>query len=161
MRRRHGVGALLVALMLPGIPARGAETPGPVLFYTDLSADEESATTESSGTGRADFSLDRQTLTLSWRVSFSHLTSPLTSDAVHGPPRPGTNAGVQIDLAGKSRVSPLAGSSVLTDAQLEYLLAGRMYVNLHTTRYPDGELRGQIQRAPPSGVPPAPAAGPS
>ena len=44
----------------------------------------------------------------------------------------------------------LAGSAVLTEAQLDYLLAGRMYVNVRTRRYPAGELRGQIQRQPPT-----------
>ncbi len=159
------VGALMLALMLTASPLWAAEAPppaeptAPVLFYTFLSADEESATTQSPGSGRADFSLDRSTLRLSWRVSYAHLTSPLTAAAIHGPQRPGTNAGVQIDLAPGSRTSPLTGSSVLTDAQLEYLLAGRMYVNLHTRRYPDGELRGQIQRVPPGGAPAAPPAG--
>jgi len=166
MRALHT--ALLLAALLPVAQVWAAESPsaaappGPVLFYTFLSPDEESATTSSPGSGRADFSLDRKTLRLSWKVSYGHLTSPLTSAAVHGPQRLGTNAGVQIDLAPGSRSSPLVGSSVLTDAQLEYLLAGRMYVNLHTTRYPDGELRGQIQRVPPSGAPAAPPSpGPS
>jgi hypothetical protein len=46
---------------------------------------------------------------------------------------------------------------VLTDAQLEYLLAGRMYVNVRSRRYPAGELRGQIQRVPPpAGAPASP-----
>jgi hypothetical protein len=155
----------MLAVLLPGAPVWGGESPSagedarPVLFYTFLSPDEE---TSSPGSGRADFSLDRKTLRLSWKVSYGHLTSSLTSAAVHGPQRLGTNAGVQIDLAPGSRSSPLVGSSVLTDAQLEYLLAGRMYVNLHTTRYPDGELRGQIQRVPPGGAPATPPSqGPS
>jgi hypothetical protein len=38
---------------------------------------------------------------------------------------------------------------VLTDAQVEYLVTGRFYVNIHTVKYPAGELRGQINRVPP------------
>jgi len=142
--------SVLAALWWPLAAAATGGSPGPVLFYTLLSADEESATTESPGSGRADFSLDRETLRLSWKVAFTRLTSPVTAAQIHGPQRPGTNAGPQIDLAPKARVSPLEGSAVLTEAQLEYLLAGRMYVNLHTVRYPNGELRGQIQRVPPA-----------
>ncbi|MBL8631558.1 MAG: CHRD domain-containing protein [Rhodospirillaceae bacterium] len=122
---------------------------GPVKFYADLSAAEQAATTESDGVGRAEFTLDRATVSLSWTVTFKNLTSPATASHVHGPQRVGTNAGVQIDLAPNGMGLPLKGSAVLTDAQLEYLLSGRMYVNVHTTKYPAGELRGQIQRVPP------------
>lgn len=140
--------ACLLALLL-GVSTLRAAEPGPVRFFAVLSAEEQSTTTLSKGTGRADFSLDRDTLRLSWRLSFSGLTSPATGAAVHGPQRPGTNAGIQIDLAPKSPGSPSQSSAVLTDAQLEYLLAGRMYVNVRSRRYPAGELRGQIQRVPP------------
>ena len=72
---------------------------GPVRFYADLSAGEQTATVTSAGSGRAEFSLDRQTLTFSWRVNVDKLTSRALGVSVNGPQRPGTNAGVQIDLA--------------------------------------------------------------
>ncbi len=122
---------------------------GPVKFYADMSAAEQAATTISDGIGRADFSLDRATMSLSWVVTFKNTTSPATAAHIHGPQRVGTNAGVQVDLAPNGMGQPLKGSQVLTDAQLEYLLSGRMYVNVHTTKNPTGELRGQIQRVPP------------
>ncbi len=122
---------------------------GPVKFYADLSAAEQAATTISDGVGRADFAIDRATMTLSWTVTYKDLTSQATAAHVHGPQRVGTNAGVQVDLAPNGMTLPLKGSAVLTDAQLEYLLSGRMYVNVHTTKNPTGELRGQIQRVPP------------
>jgi hypothetical protein len=122
---------------------------GPVKFYADLSAAEQAATTISDGVGRADFTLDRATVTLSWTVTYKDLTSQAIAAHIHGPQRVGTNAGVQVDLAPNGMSVPLKGSVILTDAQLEYLLAGRMYVNVHTTKNPTGELRGQIQRVPP------------
>ena len=128
-----------------------ANDPGPpVRFYAHLSPEEQSSTTISPGSGRADFELDRATLRLSWRVSFKDLTSAAIGAAVHGPQRPGTNAGVQVDMGGKRPASSLQGSAVLTDAQLQYLLAGRMYVNIRTQKFPAGELRGQIRRLPPT-----------
>jgi hypothetical protein len=151
-----GVGVLRhvllgLALMCSlGATAMAAEAPlGPVRFFADLSADEQSATTISPGSGRADFSLDRETLRLSWRVTYSKMTSPATGAGIHGPQRRGTNAGVQVNLARNGLNSPLEGSAILTDGQLEYLLAGRMYVNILSVKYPPGELRGQIQRLPP------------
>jgi hypothetical protein len=34
----------------------------------------------------------------------------------------------------------------LTDAQAADLLAGRYYVNIHSSSHPSGEIRGQITR---------------
>ncbi len=127
----------------------------PIAFYADLSADEESAETYSPGKGRFDVTLDRKTLRFAWKVTYNDLTSPLTSAAIHGPQTPGCEAGVLIDLAPKGPRAPLEGSVVLNEGQLEYLLTGRMYVNLHTAKYPNGELRGQLSRQrPPGSVPP-------
>jgi hypothetical protein len=123
-----------------------------VAFFAELSPDEQAATTISKARGRAEFSLDRSTTRLSWRVTTTGLDTRVRSVAIHGPQRMGTNAGVQIDLAPQGARPLTTGSAVLTEAQLDYLLAGRMYVNVRTQRYPDGELRGQIQRIPPTAV---------
>ncbi len=138
------------ALLLAPVLSAAVDTGPPVRFYANLTPDEQSSTTLSSGVGRADFTLQRADLRLSWRVTFSRLTSAAIGAALHGPQRPGTNAGVQVDLGGKRPAAALQGSAVLTDAQLQYLLAGRMYVNIRTQKYPAGELRGQIQRLPPA-----------
>jgi hypothetical protein len=121
----------------------------PITFYADLSADEESAVTESPGTGHVAFTLDRKTLRLSWKLTYTALTSPPTSASIHGPQTPGGNAGVVVDLAPKGVKNPLEGSTILTEGALEYLLTGRLYVNVFTTKYKEGELRGQIMRRRP------------
>ena len=38
------------------------------------------------------------------------------------------------------------GTLTLTASQLDTLMRGRAYVNIHTTRNPSGEIRGQINR---------------
>ncbi len=136
----------LATLLLPISTQAFAEETAPIHFVADLSADEESAPTESPGTGRAEFTLERETLKLSWVVTFDKLSAPLTEAVVRGPQKPGTNAGVLFELGPKTAKSPIKGSTTLNDGQLEYLLAGRMYVNLHTQKWKDGEVRGQIHR---------------
>jgi hypothetical protein len=43
--------------------------------------------------------------------------------------------------------SPMKGSAVLTDDQSKALTSGNMYINVHTVKYPDGEIRGQLKPA--------------
>ena len=124
----------------------------PIRFRALLSADEQTVTTESPGVGCALFVLDRPTLRISWTVTYKDLTSAAVAAHVHGPQGVGSNAGVLWDLAPEGMKSPLTGSIVLNDGQLEYLLTDRVYVNLHSRRYPEGELRGQIRRLRPEAV---------
>ncbi len=98
----------------------------------------------SDGTGRAEFALERTTLKLSWKISFEKLSGPATSVGVYGPDRPGGNAGLLIDL-GKPN-SPVVGSKTLNDGELQYFVTGRVYMNILTNKYKDGELRCQITR---------------
>lgn len=138
----------VAALVLAAMPALAAPTEetGPIHFAAALSPDEQSAPTYSDATGHGDFVLDRATLTLSWTITFKDLSTPITAAHIHGPQRPGTNAGILIDVGDKGLKSPLKDSFVLNEGLLEYLLAGRLYVNIHTTKYKDGELRGQLER---------------
>lgn len=121
----------------------------PIHFYADMSADEESAVTESPGKGRADFTLDRATLKLTWKITFDKLTSAPTALNVHGPQTPGGEAGILFDLAPKGVKSGVEGETELNDGLLGYLVQDRMYVQLKTAKYPAGELRGQVRKARP------------
>jgi CHRD domain len=43
--------------------------------------------------------------------------------------------------------SPMKGSATLTEDQIKALTGGEMYINVHTAKYPDGEIRGQLAPA--------------
>ena len=154
MLRRPLLTALLLLATTSAAPApkeydyTGTDGP-PIRFHALLSADEQSAPTTSPGVGCALFVLDRPTLELTWTITYSQLTSTATAAHVHGPQTPGGNAGVLFDLAPDGMGNPLKGALVLNDGLLAYLLTGRVYVNLHTTQYPAGELRGQVMRLRP------------
>jgi len=100
-------------------------------------------TTGASGTGAA--KLYHATNTLAWDISFSGLSSPQTAAHFHGPASPCQNAGVQITLPSGT---PIRGSAVLTAQQVVALRLGRWYVNVHTTNFPAGEIRGRVAPAP-------------
>ncbi len=124
---------------------------GPAIrFFANMSADEESSVTESPATGRAEFVLDREKMTFSWKIAFKDLTTAPIAARVHGPQTPGGEAGPLFDLAPNGVKSPLEGSHILTDGELRYLLTDRLYVNITTAKYKQGEIRGQIQRLRPT-----------
>lgn len=156
MRDKSGL-LLALAVCAVSLPAVAAEpatstTPetGTISFCANLSPDEESAPTYSNAVGHADFVLQRSDLKFSWQVTYRDLSTDPTSAAIYGPQRPGSNASKQWDLAPKTKLkSPISGSMMLNDGQMEYLLTTRLYVNILTTKYPAGELRGQIVRIPP------------
>ncbi len=124
----------------------------PIHFYADLTADEQSAVTDSPALGRADFVLERASLRFSWVVTYNDLTAAPTAAGLHGPQTPGGNAGLLVDIAKSGLGSPIEGSTIISDGQLEYLLTGKIYVNVRTVQYDLGELRGQIMRKRPGEV---------
>jgi hypothetical protein len=142
--------AVAFALLIPDILS--AQDGPPIHFFADLSADEQSAVTDSPALGRADFLLERATMKFSWTVTFRDLTSAPTAAGLHGPQTPGGNAGLLIDIAKSGLQSPISGSAIITDGQLDYLLTGKMYVNIRTIKFDLGELRGQIMRKRPGEV---------
>lgn len=107
-----------------------------------LSASSEVPPNGSSATGSATIKLDGEML--SWSVSYSGTTGPVTAGHFHGPANPGANAGVVVPFAG-SMASPIVGSKQLTPAQILDLKSGKWYINLHTAANPGGEIRGQVQ----------------
>jgi len=155
------VATVFVVAVLP-IAANAADTCGyfaaaedddngpPIAWKASLSADEESAVTESPGSGLAEFTLERKTLKLSWKLTFKELTTPPIGAALHGPQTSGGEAGVLHDMAPKGVVSGVTGSAILNEGELAYLVQDRLYVNIRTRKYPAGELRGSLQRIAPA-----------
>ena len=121
----------------------------PILFYADLSADEESAVTESPGVGRVDFVLEHDTLKIFWVLTYRDLTTSPIGAHVHGPQTLGGEAAILFDVAPEGLASPTSGSKLLSEGELAYLVSDRMYVNLHTEKYVAGELRGSIRKQRP------------
>lgn len=139
-------GLVVGVLLAMGSTSAAIGAADDVHYACDLSDNDESAETYSPGKGRAEFTLERATMKLSWRVSYEGLTTPLVSAGAYGPERVGANAGETIRLSANGTTSPLTGSKALNDSERQYLATGRMYVNLLTAKYKDGELRCQIGR---------------
>src|SRR5262249_55895157 len=119
-----------------------------VQFTTELSGAQEvpQVTTAATGTGTVALSDNGNALFLD--LSFSGLTSPATTAHLHGPAAPGTNGGIQLNLA--FLVPPATSGTLpqlivpISPAQVADLQAGLYYFDVHTAAFPDGEIRGQL-----------------
>ncbi len=107
------------------------------------------APTSSDATGMATFTLERDTLRLTWEVTFEGLTSTPSGLHVHGPTPAEGSAPAVFALAGENFTSPVTGERVISIGEVSLFVQNLAYVNLHTSRYPEGEIRGSIKKQRP------------
>ena len=117
-----------------------------------FSGASETPAIPSSGTGTAVISYDQGTkvitYTLTWQLGLAtdqtvnmHFHGAADGDDTH-------SSGVVIPITGFSTGSSgtLSGSTrALSQEEENQLLAGRWYVNIHSSTYPGGELRANIK----------------
>jgi hypothetical protein len=98
--------------------------------------------TTSEGFGEAQLTYDSATRQLEYYVSYDGV-APIRID-LHGPAGPAETAGaiLAIPVSG----SPISGAATLTPEQADMLLAGKLYVDMHSQAHANGEVRGQIQK---------------
>jgi hypothetical protein len=139
MTRIHNSGflaVLAVGIMVTAAAAQ-AET---VKFTTEMTGAAVVPPTDSAATGTAEVTLDTEAKTVTWAFTTKDLSGPMTAAHIHGPAKPTESAPPVIDTSDES----MKGSAPITDAQAAELKAGQYYLNVHTEKYPDGEIRGQL-----------------
>ena len=129
-----------LAMLTAALPAR-AEM---VKMKAALAGTAEVPANDSAGRGTANLDYDTATKLLKWTINYSGLKAPATMGHIHGPAAAGANAGVAVPFANPA--SPITGQATLTDAQADALMKGMLYVNIHSSVHPGGEIRGQITR---------------
>jgi hypothetical protein len=112
-------------------------------FHANLVAGEETPATVSKGKGSADVTVDTAAKKIMWTVKVDGLTGAATAAHIHGPAAKGAKAPPEIDMS----KTIMDGSAAITDAQIADIKAGKTYVNVHTAKFPDGEIRGQLEAA--------------
>jgi len=172
MMKRLSSSILLAAAMLLAAPLSQAT---PIRFVASLTGASESPPTGSPGTGFATVLLDATAHTLEVIISFSGLLAPTTASHIHCCTPPGTNAIVAtglptfvgfplgvtsgtydhvFDLTLSSTYNPAFvtahGGTVggAEAALIGGLLAGQSYLNIHTTQFTGGEIRGFLNAVP-------------
>ncbi len=134
------------ALLLLAAAACAGDAPSQDEFVTlraALSSTQQVPPNLAGGGGDATVTFDRVSKRMTWLVDYYSLSGALTGAHFHGPAASNATAPVTVPMT--PRASPLAGSTTLGPRDEADLLAGRWYVNLHTTTHPAGELRGQLR----------------
>jgi hypothetical protein len=96
-----------------------------------------------AGSGAMTATLKGTTLTITG--TFAGLTTPATVARVHRGPRTAMRGPAIGDLTITAATSgTLTGSIELTKAQIDDLAAGRLYIQVHSQKAPDGNLWGWL-----------------
>ena len=105
---------------------------------------------DSEGWGRFYFSLGETTNTLFYSLRFDKLSGATTTGFHIHRAEAGADGPIIHDLGANSGVpfsgfdSPVVGMIKLSAVDVEDLKAGRLFANLQTDAFPDGEIRGQM-----------------
>ena len=115
-------------------------------FAADLSGANEVPPVETAASGQASFSYNLDTNELSYAITVADIDNIVAAHIHVG--EAGENGGVLHGLYDGTGTfdpdNPLVSSVTLTDEEEGLLWAAGMYVNIHTSDIPSGELRGQI-----------------
>ena len=112
--------------------------------------------TESPATGLATVIVDTETRDILIDGSFSGLLGTLTFGHIHGPADADQNSPIVIFpldfVTDDGHSGTFSLDAHLTQFQLGAFLDSRTYLNLHSSEFRDGEIRGQIVVPSPSGL---------
>src|SRR5262249_27635304 len=131
---------LLVGAALAGTQSQRAK---PVQISVALTAKQEvprpkGVPGKATGTFRATLT----GTTLQWTLTFKGLSGKATAAHIHQAAR-GQSGPVIVALCGPC-TSPASGNSTLSDATAKLIRSGGTYVNVHTKKNANGEIRAQV-----------------
>ena len=115
-----------------------------VALKANLQPSSEVPPRVSKGHGILEANFDTDTKMLTWTATYAELSGPVTMAHFHGPAPVGQNAKVQVPVDKSALASPMKGQAKLTEQQVNDLMTGQWYFNIHTEENPTGEIRGQV-----------------
>ncbi len=114
-------------------------------FHTILSSSNEVPARVSAGYGDASGFFDNDSKILTLTINYVGLRAPLTAWHIHKAAA-GVNGGVVFNFGTPQPSGFIYTSAPFTAEQEADLMNGVNYVNLHTSIFPGGELRGQLRK---------------
>jgi CHRD domain-containing protein len=115
-------------------------------YSMQLSGSQEVPANASTATADVTVRLNTNTGQVTVAGSFAGLTSNATAAHIHGPAAVGQNADILIPLTVPTDATSgaVAGTASMTTPQMNDMIGGMTYVNIHSVNYPMGEIRAQI-----------------
>jgi hypothetical protein len=142
IRLLAAAGLLAVTAACAPVQPTEPQAPRTVQLNVVLNGANEVPPTTSVASGTGTVTIDRVTKQMTWSVDYAGLSGPVQAAHFHGPGLPGTNADVLIPMT--VSFPPMVGAVLINEAMEADLLAGKLYINLHTPAFPNGEIRGQV-----------------
>jgi hypothetical protein len=130
-------GAAVAALT---VVALASARPSVIMVGAKLDAMQE--VPHSMSTGKGAFTADITGNTLKWRLTFSHLTGAASAAHIHVGKK-GKAGKVLVALCGPCK-SGQKGTMKISPMVTRDIKRGLAYVNVHTKKYANGEIRGQL-----------------
>jgi hypothetical protein len=137
------VAGLLVVTSL----ASGKTSAKAVKFSATLNTGQVTPRPKGTKVGASgSFSATLTGTTLKWTLAYSKLSGPATAAHIHMGAR-GKNGIALVALCGPCK-SPMSGvATAVTDDIAALMSSGGAYVNVHTAKNGEGEIRGEIKTA--------------
>ena len=114
----------------------------PAVFTANLTGAQETPPNNSTATGTATLLLGPDEQTGLVTLNFSGLSSAETAAHIHGPAAPGSTGAILFPLPNGNFTDFLI---TLSAADVQNLKNGQLYINVHSSNFLNGEIRGQFQ----------------
>jgi hypothetical protein len=142
------VAALTLGLALPFAIGRPAPAAAETLiaYQALLNGPQQSPPEASPSQGVALVLLVKETNMVCYRISYSPLAGTELLAHFHGPAAPGQNAPVLVNISPSPSPlgSPKHACVQFTKDDVKLLNKGLLYINIHSSVAPNGEIRGQV-----------------
>jgi CHRD domain len=146
---------VIVAMVIAALSLASTAYANDLKFTAELTGDAERPTpVQTEGEGEAKFESDGTSV--AFELKWKNLSTPAISAHIHcGGPEEAGPVGVTLFASTMGTEGEVQGSFTASDPGnacnwddladvLEAMAAGGAYVNVHSTRFPGGEIRGQV-----------------
>lgn len=145
-------------LLLPMTMGINSAALAEIVLVNDIAIDgfQTVPPTGSLATGLAEVTIDTQTRDFTIAGSFERLEGDVLFGHLHGPAdfgQPSNIVILSLEIQGDfMRSGTFTATQRISPFQLNAVLDSRSYINIHSTAYPSGEIRGQVVVPSPGGI---------
>src|SRR5574341_231925 len=141
------VTALILSLGLVAFKIPGAHQGGRPLRATLAGSAEVPGPADPDGSGKAVITFNPGQNMICWKITVSDITLPATGAHIHKA-KAGVAGPIVVPLSPPDASGKSSGCTSATRAEIKDIMhhVNEYYVNVHTTDYPAGALRGQLKK---------------